>query len=124
MFPTLLKTTLDERNLSIREAARQIGISHTTLIAVINDKRNFDYCNIGTLKQICAWMGVPVTIVLDESIDPIYGLLVATITENPELKKLYNQMVIEIATGNLTYLDIQSIINYIEFILSKKKPEP
>jgi transcriptional regulator with XRE-family HTH domain len=123
MLPTLIKSALAERNLSYREAAEQIGISHTTLIAFVKDTRNMDKCDIGTLKSVCAWLGVPVTIALDESIDPSYCLIINAISENPKLVELYNQIAEEVESGKLTYRDFKTIFDYIEFILSKRKSE-
>jgi transcriptional regulator with XRE-family HTH domain len=121
MLPTLLKSALTARNISYRDAAEQIGISHTTLIALVKNKRNIDKCDIGTLKCICAWLGVPVTIALDESIDPSYCLIINAISENPKLVELYNQIAEEVESGKLTYRDFKTILDYIDFILSKRK---
>jgi transcriptional regulator with XRE-family HTH domain len=120
MLPTLLKSALTARNISIREAAEQIGISHTTLIALINNNRNIDKCNIGTLKSVCAWLDVPVSIVLDESIDPIYSLLIASMSENPRLMELYKQIREGIILGKFSYQDFSTILEYAEFLLNKK----
>lgn len=60
MLDFVLQRAMQERNLSAREAARQAGVAHTTIIRILQHE-NVD---LGTLKKICAWL----------EIDPMYAV--------------------------------------------------
>jgi transcriptional regulator with XRE-family HTH domain len=61
MLPTIISKELMNRRISIREAARQIGIAHTTLIRILGDKA----VDLTTLDQVGKWLQTPVSTLLD-----------------------------------------------------------
>ena len=50
----LLEQRMRERSLSIREAAKEIGVSHTTISRIINEQTTAD---IYTLIAVSKWLG-------------------------------------------------------------------
>lgn len=55
-FPELLADLIEKRNLSVRGAAIGIGISHPTLLAILNGESQ---ASTATIRKVAAWSGLP-----------------------------------------------------------------
>jgi transcriptional regulator with XRE-family HTH domain len=118
MFRVILENELDRRGMSIREAAKEIGISHTTLIAAKDGTRSMD---VSTALAIAKWVGVPLSTLVEEA-NPEEsgksGLLyaVAMVLEAaPELEKTFRAAAEELAAGTLSLNDFKDLAEYAAY---------
>ncbi len=118
MFRTILENELERRNMSIREAAREIGISHTTLIAARDGTRAID---VGTALAIAKWVGVPLSTLVEEANpeefekNKIFQALQIVLEAAPELEQVFKQAANELAAGTLSLSDFRDITEYAAY---------
>ncbi len=108
------------RGLSYREASREIGLSHTTLVQLKDDKP----MDFNTAIAVCKWLGVPITAVaeLDEN-DQAMNAIATILKTAPELKAVFIEASREVDKGNLSLSDFQQIVDFAAFIISKRREE-
>jgi len=51
MLAHMLQDTMTKENLSVRKAAQEIGISHSTITRILNN----DNIDLQTYQQVCTW---------------------------------------------------------------------
>jgi transcriptional regulator with XRE-family HTH domain len=96
MLITLLTDRIHALNLSARESARLIGISHTTLNRVL-DGATYD---LPTLRAISEWLTVPMSTLLElESSSPTMAAMTALVESSPELARAFRDAVAMVARG-------------------------
>lgn len=116
MFRNLIANEIARRGISVREAARQIGLnSHGTLINVLNGRP----MEVETAQMICKWLGVPLTAAVEDGApeDKAIAAISAVLKAAPELEKLFIRAAEEVETGNLTITDFKEILDFIAFKL-------
>ncbi len=118
MFRTILENELERRNMSIREAAREIGISHTTLIAARDGTRAID---VGTALAIAKWVGVPLSTLVEEANpaefekNSVLQALKIVLEAAPELEQVFREAANELAAGTLSLSDFRDITEYAAY---------
>ena len=122
----LMKEKIRQDQLSYREAAKKIGVAHTTVMRVIDGETT----DINTLVKICNWLGVSPSHVLDAETHGTgaLGARMAMVLEtNPELMKVFQEALDRLDRGEIEQSTLNDIVNYATWrllISSKKDEEP
>ena len=107
-----LKQLRLERNLSMRDLALKVGINYTTFSALENEKRPFNLDHLTRLSQF-----------FDCSFDYILGKSDERKPQSrPQFQELDSVQIALLAhTKDLSNEEKQQVMDFIEFIKSKKK---
>ncbi len=109
MLAKLLGNRVRERGISVREASRQIGVAHTTIIRIMNGKP----ADIDTLEAVCKWMGVKVSDVLEVNTTGSVASKIALLVERiPALGTTLTQAVAAVEAGDISDEDLREIVQY------------
>jgi len=123
MLAQLLSAELASKNISIRAAAREIGLSHTSIYRVLKGK-NVDLL---TLEKIALWMNIPLallanTLPREKSDSVITEKLNLLLFRNPSLKDILKIILDGFEANLLLEEDIEEILNFAAFkIVSRNK---
>ena len=124
MLVQLVKTEMDTHHLSIRQAARQIGVAHTTLFRVLNSRP----VDLSTLNAVCTWLDINMsTLVATEGRgdDAVVAKIAVLLQRNPGLKDVLMQELDALEEGTLSEKDMVEILAFIAFrvqVLSAGEP--
>lgn len=121
VLPSLLRKALEDRGISIRQAAREMDISHTTLIAARDQKRDLD---LDTVKKIASWLDIPVSTLInngtpDQETNDLVFLLKSILEAEPALKEVFTEAGGALSRGEIDADDFRDIVEYAAFKLSK-----
>lgn len=114
MLAGILKDELSKRGLSTRDAARQIGVAHTTVARILNNVP----VDIGTLRKVCDYLGLQVSSVLNVEDKSPLGLaskIALVVEKQPELGKVFSDAVDAVVNGELTNDDLADIVGYAAY---------
>ncbi len=117
IIQVLLNNKITQKKLSIREAARQIGIAHTTLARVL-DGHPID---LETHVDICNWLEIKPSTALDtySSIqDALVPKIAVILEQSPSLAQKFEEIIMAIEQGIIEPGIIDEIITFIVFRLS------
>ncbi len=104
--------------MSVREAAREIGISHSTLIAAREGSRKTD---VETALAIAKWLGVPLsTLIVDADKEAqerraVYQAIDMVLQAAPELEQVFLTAAKELEQGVLQLSDFRDIVEYATY---------
>ncbi len=116
MLKEFLRDTMRQRNLSGRETARQIGVSHTTIRRMLIDEP----IDLDTAAKVTSWLGVSLAAVLEvdyeENLDMDIRIL-ALLDRFPELRLLLEDLANAAMAGQLSVHLPREIANYGRFAL-------
>lgn len=115
MLSELLKDEMKQRGISIREAARQIGIAHTTVSRIIKGNQ----VDLDTVELVSHWLSIDVSNALNGLPEEtrVVPLLTSLLDRNPKLKKYLSMAVAELDAGKIEVQDLEDILAYITFRL-------
>lgn len=117
MLAKLTLEKLKSEGISIRAAAREMGIAHTTLNRVLAGKD----VDLSTLEQISQWLGVEISTVLNSyKKDDLPGQIATLIQMEPELARVFGEAMEGVLNGKYSKSDIQDIVAYAAFRLKIK----
>ncbi|MGD2158049.1 MAG: hypothetical protein PVG32_14330 [Anaerolineales bacterium] len=116
MRTELLRDALDQRKLSVRAAAREIGISHTTLLRAL-DGENMD---IPTIEKIAAWMGIRTSLLLDLEDDDLVRSVAAFIRQDPEIAEVFQRAVNRLESGKMSPSVLRELVRYASFLMEDR----
>ena len=119
MLRSLLAEKMRKEQLSARDAARQIGISHTTVNRVLDG----DIPNVENLVSISNWLGVSVATALGVETgtqDDVAARVALLIEAEPRLKQLFGAFVKDYRDGRLSSEDIEDIFAYAAYRIQRK----
>ena len=119
MLRSLLAEKMRKEQISARDAARQIGISHTTVNRVIAG----DIPNVDNLVAISNWLGVSVPTVLGVETgtkDDVAARVALLIEAAPGLRTLFSSLVEDYQAGRLTSEDVEDILAYAAYRTQRK----
>lgn len=126
MFRQILENEITKRKISVRDAAREIGISHTTLIAARDGTRRVD---MDTALAIARWAGVPLSTIVMEA-DPVtykdnalIQAILMVIEAAPDLKEVFVNAAEELQNGTLTMGDFRDIVEYAGYKIRTRKEQ-
>lgn len=120
MLDKILKDELTKRGLSIREAAREIGVAHTTVARMVQGIT----VDIGTLQKTCDWLGIQLSTVLNVEDKSELGLtskLAMILEKQPELAGVFAEALDELEAGRLTTADLADIMGYAAYRINLGK---
>ena len=119
MISRLLDEEIKRRGISQRQAAQEIGVSHTTVAGVRAGKEII----VSTAYLICKWLNVPLTAAVDDISDEdrIVIQITNTLKAAPELEQIFFNSAKAVEEGDLTREDFQEIMEYISFKLQQRK---
>lgn len=117
MLKNLLESKIRKEGISIREASRQIGVAHTTVIRILEGQ----HPNLATLHTITEWLGVDADIVTGFGTDDeLATKLIAILKQEPDLVEPLKKALAKYEEGVLDNSDVQDIVSYIGYRLSQK----
>lgn len=95
----LLKKKMKVDKMSLREAADEIGVSHSTVDRAIKGKT----VEVDTLVKISEFVGVPVESVFDvrTDSDEVLEQIVMMTSMEPELMKIFAEIAEDVLTGKI-----------------------
>lgn len=116
----LVGKEIERRGISQRQAAREIGCSHTTLVALIKRNRPLE---VNTAYLICQWLGVPLTLAVDEvtDVDKTMSVVMTLLKAAPELEQIFTVTAKEIEDGTLSNADFKDILEYTAFKIQQRR---
>lgn len=115
MLISLIENELKQRNISLREGAKQIGFSHTTLARVLDGYP----LDLDTLIKITKWLNINPgelinTMISDES-ELLASKVSVLLARSPRIKELFSDMVSKIETGELDPSILDDAMDYLDF---------
>lgn len=116
MLVQLMKDKLQNERLSLRAAARQIGVSHTTIARVLNGEQ----VDMDTLVELANWLGVPPSTLLNTQgdVDETLSDKIASVLETePRLKEVFEEAINRIERGEASPQLLSDIISYAKYKL-------
>jgi transcriptional regulator with XRE-family HTH domain len=125
-FRTILENELERRGLSLRQAAKEIGISHTTLNGARNGTRTIDTI---TAMKIARWIGIPLSELMGDAQveDPERKATVQAIQiileAVPELEQVFLDAAKELEAGTLSLGDFRELVEFAAFKIRKRREE-
>lgn len=116
VLSTLLKEKVQRENISIREAARRVGVSATT----ISRSMEGESVDVDTLIKLCEWLDVSPSGVIDSYLPGPDGLgkSIAVILEtNPALAEVFGEAVERVTRGDVSPDTLRDIAAYARYRL-------
>lgn len=117
---SMINQKLAAEKISLRQAAAQIGMAHSTL-------RNFligNQMDMDTIQKICNWLNVSVRDALGFDTDSDTAAAVATVLEmEPELAEIFRAAATDVRDGKLPPEDFLEIVRYATYRLQTAKKE-
>lgn len=111
MLQRLLDERIREKNISIREASRQIGVSHTTLIRIIGGEQ----CDIPTIAKITNWLGVSMSLVLGQADDNLATTIAAFAASEPRLAMVLDKAMQRVLQRRMKPETLRDLLAYIAY---------
>lgn len=121
MFNKILTKEIQRRGISFREAAKEIGISHTTLYA-IKEGRPMD---VETAIAVCKWANVPIETLVkvagkrERTLAAVDVLLRAA----PDLEKAFLEAADAVESGELSMDDFNEVITFAAYMIQRRRDE-
>lgn len=119
LLADLVRKKMDEEKLSLRNAAKRIGVSHTTVSRLLEGVQP----DLNTVTKFCDWCKVSPTQVLDVSYNAtiseeenILKQLSIIITSDPRLKRIFSTL---LGLDGTTRIPDRTIIEILDFIAFK-----
>lgn len=117
MLSRLLREEIERRNIAVREAAKQIGVSHSTIYAIFNRKP----LEVETAYLVCKWLNVPFAAAIDhdDCIETAAVAIEIMLRKVPALKDVFIQATQELNNGRLTPEDFNDVVEFAAFKILK-----
>lgn len=116
MIETYLKDEIRNRGISIRTAAREMGVAHTTIRRALQGND----VDLSTVTAISKWLKVDVVNLLSVSSNPtIRNQLCLSLERNPWLFAIFSELAND--SDLLIERDLEDLLEYARFILTKRK---
>jgi transcriptional regulator with XRE-family HTH domain len=113
MLAQILQDEIKQRGISSREAGRQCGVAHTTIMRIIEGK-NVD---LATVKAVGKWLNIDVANLLntDGKATNVAPTIAAFLDKNPKLKTAFMNAIAHLQNGEIKNTDIEDILAYVAF---------
>jgi DNA-binding Xre family transcriptional regulator len=120
MLKELFEKKLRDRNLSVRSAAAEMNVSHTTLHRVLNDEP----VDLKTVIALCNWLNVSPSTILDteakDTRTSIPAVIASLIEQDERLASIFTDMAEDLQSGKVSPDDVEDIVSYAAYRLRKK----
>lgn len=117
----LVERKIRDNSMSIRSAATELGVSHTTIHRVVNG----EVIDLDTVIKICKWLGVRPSTILDVEVETqgtALNSIVAIVEQDPRLSDLFSELAKDLKDGTVELSDVEDIISYAAFRMRNAKP--
>jgi hypothetical protein len=111
MLKDILNDAIVHRHLSVRAAAREIGVSHTTINRVLDG----DAVDLDTLVAISNWLGMRPAAILGMEIGDVNAILDAM----PALRSVLEDAAALVQRGEAPVGLLEDIASYIKYKVSE-----
>ena len=121
MFSKILTKEIQRRGITFREAAKEIGVSHTTLYQV-KEGRSMD---VETAIAICKWANLPIETLVkvagerERTLAAVDVLLRAA----PDLEKAFLEAAQAVESGELSMDDFNEVITFAAYMIQRRRDE-
>jgi transcriptional regulator with XRE-family HTH domain len=113
----LLERKMRDEGLSLREAAKKIGVSHNTIVHV----RKGDEIDLGTLFKISNWLNVLPATLLNSANDDALAMQIAVLLErNPTLASVFRDALQKVVSEEIDLSIIEEVVAYAVFRMMTK----
>jgi len=115
MLKEVLDAALARKRLSVRSAAKEIGVAHTTLNRVLNGGP----CDLDTVIKVAAWLNVRPAAILNVeggSVDEIVELV-------PGLREVFTDARLLIEEGKAPATILDDVTAYARFKISEYRKD-
>jgi transcriptional regulator with XRE-family HTH domain len=120
MLAKILDDEMSKRRLSVREAGKVIGVSHTTIARILAGEP----ADVSTLQKVCDWLGISLASALNsEGVgdDALAANIAVLLQREPKLAAVFSSMIEQVKEGNLNPNDVRDIVEYANFKIAKRK---
>ncbi len=118
MLKDVVEFRMKNEKLSVRAAAKQIGIAHTSLARFLNGSR----IDISTMEKLSKWANVPMTSVIQSADlvtgDPLAAKLSMLLNANPSMRQVLQDAMDRMESGTISPQVLTDILDYTAFKLS------
>ena len=107
------------KGISLRQAAREVGISHTAITRAAEGVQ----IDLETVVRICNWLGVSPNDVLGTmgvNDQVMISQVVALIQSEPKLAQLFTDAFKDVEADKLSLDDLRDILNYATYRLKNR----
>ncbi len=114
MIRKLLMDEIKWRGLSVRGAARDIGVAHTTVIRLLDDKP----VDLETLRKVCSWLNIEMATILstpERSEKSLVERFTIILERNPGLYRLFDEYYNKLENFEVNLLDLEEILAFLIF---------
>ena len=118
MLKILLDKKIKNEGMSVRSAAREIGVSHTTITRLLDGYE----IDLPTLKAVCTWLGVSPASALNslaDTSDEFAAKLALAIEAKPQLQSVFEEAIDKVIEGKIPVEVLNDLIAYASFRLSQ-----
>jgi transcriptional regulator with XRE-family HTH domain len=120
ILKNLVTSEIQRKNFSVRAAARDAGLSHTSMVRILNE----DPVEFDTLITISKWLGVkPSTLIdgLSSDGDDLVTNLAVLIERERGLADVFKVLLEEYISGGITQEEISDVVSYATYKLNRRK---
>lgn len=116
MIGELLQNKIRENGISKREAARQIGVAHTTVNRIIKGVPP----DLPTIYAVSEWLGVNPSVLIDiDSQNNLAAKVTAILQQNPKLAEVFAEAFSRVEDGRMSPSEVEDLIAYMTFRLEQ-----
>ena len=120
LIKKLVMEKMRKNDLSMRSAAANIGVSHTTLIRILHDEPY----DVPTAEKVANWLNVPVSTLLDINQPGEDGLarqIALVLRQEPALAKVFGEAMARVLEGSMTLETMRSLVSYAAFQINNRE---
>lgn len=113
MLAKMLQDEMNRRGISIRKAAKQIGVAHTTIGRVLEGKQ----VDLDTVQSISKWLNINVSDAVNatDTDADLVTLISSVLQRNPPLRKELTEAAGKLNNGEIGLRDLEDILAFIAF---------
>jgi transcriptional regulator with XRE-family HTH domain len=117
MLSSYLREKLGKEGASVRQAARDIGVSHTTILRVLDDQP----IDVGTLIKVCDYVGVAPAYVLnslsgDKSIS-LRNKMDLIVQRYPRVQAVFDEAIRRLENGEVSQQAVDELLSFAAYRL-------
>lgn len=115
LMQSLLKKRLNDRGLSLREAAKEIGVTHTTLARILQGMP----ADVDTIVALSRWLDVRASTLIDmEGDDNLINKIAVLIEYEPGLESVFTRTVQLVESGKAPPELLREIVAFAAYRLN------